>query len=207
MKIHSVSELAVRAAQDPALQAQIKADPVTAIANVAAPLQTDVWIYRMVVGALGLVVLIAIIGAIVLTFKGQTVPDVLTALGSAAVGALAGLLAPSPNSGSSIGVISMAQIEGYVTVYESSDGGSGDAAKTHWIFFVGGQALNTDNYQIAETMRLAVVTNNSVRVQYDPAGPTVSQARLEFDYVCETRRYAPCDKKSERKNEGGTAKA
>ena len=100
MKIHSVSELAVRTAQDPALQAQIKADPVTAIANVAAPLQTDVWIYRMVVGALGLVVLIAIIGAIVLTFKGQTVPDVLTALGSAAVGALAGLLAPSPNSGS-----------------------------------------------------------------------------------------------------------
>ena len=31
----------------------------------------------------------------------------------------------------------MAQIEGHVSVYESSDGGTGDPAKTHWIFFVG----------------------------------------------------------------------
>ena len=96
MRVQSVSELAVKVAQDADLQAQIKADPVTAIANVAAPLQNDVWIYRLVVGALGLVVLLAILGAIILTLKGQTVPDVLTALGSAAVGALAGLLAPSP---------------------------------------------------------------------------------------------------------------
>jgi hypothetical protein len=50
----------------------------------------------MVVGALGLVVLLAILGAILLAVNGKTIPEVLTALGSAAGGALAGLLAPSP---------------------------------------------------------------------------------------------------------------
>jgi hypothetical protein len=92
----------------------------------------------------------------------------------------------------------MAQVEGNVSVYESSDGGTGDPAKTHWIFFVAGQALNTDNHFIAETMRVAINTNSTVRVQFDPAGPTVTQARLEFDYVCETRRYASCRKKPEK---------
>jgi hypothetical protein len=101
MKVQSASELAERVAQDPKLQEEIKADPVTALANLATPLQSDTWIYRMVVAALGLVVLIAIVGAIYLTAKSSTayiyqVPDALIALGSAAVGALAGLLAPSP---------------------------------------------------------------------------------------------------------------
>jgi hypothetical protein len=91
----------------------------------------------------------------------------------------------------------MAQVEGNVTVFESSDGGTVDPAKTHWIFFVAGQGLNTDNHFIAETMRLAIETNNRVRVQFDPAGSTVTQARLEFDYVCETRRYVSCLKAPE----------
>ena len=92
----SVNDLAVRVAQDPSLQERIKEDPAQVIASLAAePLRSDVWIYRMVVGALGLVVLIAIIGAIVLAVFNMSIPDVLTALGSAAVGALAGLLAPS----------------------------------------------------------------------------------------------------------------
>lgn len=98
MKVQSVSELAVKVAQDSELQQQIKTDPVNTIASIAAPLATDAWIYRMVVAALGLGILLAMMGAIVLTFKAQTVPEVLTALGSAAVGALAGLLAPSPSS-------------------------------------------------------------------------------------------------------------
>ena len=64
-------------------------------------LVSDKWIYRIVVGSLGIVVVLAIIGAIVLSVKtpsGTTIeiPDILTALGSAAIGALAGLLAPSP---------------------------------------------------------------------------------------------------------------
>ena|ERR1700681_3775121 len=98
-QVQSASELAAKVAQDPVLQEKIKADPVSTISSLVAPpppLQSDVWIYRMVVGALGLVVLIAIIGAIVLSVSGKPIPDVLTALGSAAIGALAGLLAPSP---------------------------------------------------------------------------------------------------------------
>lgn len=101
MRVQSASELAEKVAQDPALQEQIRADPVTAIANLATPLQSDVWVYRMVVGALGLTVLIAITGSLYLRVISEAdyirvVPDVVLALGSAAVGALAGLLAPSP---------------------------------------------------------------------------------------------------------------
>lgn len=50
----------------------------------------------MVIGALGLAVLLAVIGAIILAIAGKPIPELLTALGSAAVGALARLLAPSP---------------------------------------------------------------------------------------------------------------
>lgn len=95
-RVQSVSELAVRIAQDPDLAVKIKENLVEAIANLAAPLQTDVWIYRMVVAALGLAVLAGVIGAIVLAIAGKPVSEVLVALGSASVGALAGLLVPSP---------------------------------------------------------------------------------------------------------------
>lgn len=94
----SVRALAARVSHSPELADKIKADPVAALTELAGPLETDVWIYRIVVTALGLVVLVALIGAIILTAVTKVVPDVLTALGSAAIGALAGLLAPSPKS-------------------------------------------------------------------------------------------------------------
>src|SRR5437763_14945863 len=90
MKIQSVSELADKVAADPELQERLKKDPAATIASLAAPLANDVWIYRMVVGALGMAVLLAVSGAIVLAFAERRTPDVLTALGSAAVGDLAG---------------------------------------------------------------------------------------------------------------------
>ena len=96
-RIQSVRELAVRVADDSALADKIKADPVAALSNLAGPLQTDVWIYRCVVRSLGLTVLLVVIGVIVLACMGKSdPPQALTALGSAALGALAGLLAPSP---------------------------------------------------------------------------------------------------------------
>lgn len=55
---------------------------------------TDVWLYRLVVGVLGIVVLVATAGAIILTVYDLDIPELLTALGSASVGALAGLLTP-----------------------------------------------------------------------------------------------------------------
>jgi len=97
-RIQFVSELAIRVAQDPALASKIKEKPVETIAGIAAPLQWDVWIYRMVVGTLGLAVLASIIGAIVIAMSGKELPQIMVAIGSSAVGALAGLLAPSPAS-------------------------------------------------------------------------------------------------------------
>lgn len=58
---------------------------------------TDPWIYRMVVGVLGLAVLAVVIGGIILAItSGKDVPQGILAIGSAAVGGLVGLLVPSP---------------------------------------------------------------------------------------------------------------
>ncbi|YAG05640.1 hypothetical protein NSTC731_01916 [Nostoc sp. DSM 114167] len=61
-------------------------------------IQTDPWIYRIIVGTLTSTVLICLIGAIGLQAKDnkQPIPDLLTALGTGSLGALSGLLAPSP---------------------------------------------------------------------------------------------------------------
>jgi hypothetical protein len=56
-------------------------------------MQNDIWLYRLVVAVLGIT---SVIGAIFLALSGQSTPEVLVALGSAAIGGLAGLLAPSP---------------------------------------------------------------------------------------------------------------
>ena len=62
------------------------------------PVQKDKWIYRMVVAVLGFTVVSSLVGAIVLTMAGQSTPEVIVALGSASIGGLAGLLAPSPEN-------------------------------------------------------------------------------------------------------------
>jgi hypothetical protein len=64
----------------------------------------DNWIYRIVVGSLGFVVVVITLGIVWRVASGnpiedKNIPTILTALGSAAIGALAGLLAPSPNRG------------------------------------------------------------------------------------------------------------
>lgn len=98
-RIATIEQLAEAVRSDPALAARVRENPAVAIAELASPLQSDVWIYRLVVGALALAILITVVGAILLAMQGRTVPDVLLAIGSGAVGALAGLLAPSPASG------------------------------------------------------------------------------------------------------------
>jgi hypothetical protein len=69
---------------------------VTPQGSVVLNIPQDVWIYRIVVGALGLTILIAMCGTLYLANTEKGVPQALVAIGSAAVGALAGLLAPSP---------------------------------------------------------------------------------------------------------------
>lgn len=75
-------------------------------AALPSPLDTDKWIYRMVVGALGLAILGCLTFSFVLVLLragGATggevkIPEIFLAISSAAIGALAGLLAPSPGS-------------------------------------------------------------------------------------------------------------
>jgi len=97
-RIKTLGELAAALETDPALAARIKANPAEAIAGLATPLQSDVWIYRIVVGALALAILGSVAGAVALALQDRAVPEVLLAIGSASVGALAGLLAPSPSA-------------------------------------------------------------------------------------------------------------
>lgn len=101
--IRSAEELLRRVVTNPALVEEISKNPVkslqalvTLVTKEIPPLESDVWIYRIVVSSLGAVVFTTVLGAIFITRVQGTVPDILTALGSASVGALAGLLAPSP---------------------------------------------------------------------------------------------------------------
>lgn len=98
-QIQYVRDLANRVARDPQLADEIKQDPEGALARLAEAIP-DTTVYKIVVSALGLAVLIALVGAIILLWKKDN-PDlaVVSAIGAAAVGALAGLLAPSPARG------------------------------------------------------------------------------------------------------------
>jgi hypothetical protein len=85
------------------LQEKFRADPLKAIEQItdSSPLGTDKWIYRIIVLSLGITIVSIIIGVILLIGSGSItsdagVPTILTAIGSAAIGALAGLLAPPP---------------------------------------------------------------------------------------------------------------
>ena len=95
-RVETVEDLAEMIREDPELAKEIQRRPAEMIAELAAPLARDVWIYRIVVGALSLVAVLSIVGAILVAVgtDDSQVPDAVVALGSAAVGALAGLLAP-----------------------------------------------------------------------------------------------------------------
>ncbi len=92
----SSTELASMVAQDQKLQEQIKQDPVGTLERLAEPLESDPWIYRIVVLSLGLAAIGVVAGVIALKAldKTTTIPDALVAIGSAAVAALAALLIP-----------------------------------------------------------------------------------------------------------------
>lgn len=59
----------------------------------------DKWIYRIVVSSMSLTIILSLIGAIWLKANDkEDIPDIMIALGTGALGGIAGLLAPSPNS-------------------------------------------------------------------------------------------------------------
>jgi len=56
-RVRTVGDLAERIAKDPDLEKRIKENPIKTIAALFRPVQTDVWVFRIVVITLGLVVL------------------------------------------------------------------------------------------------------------------------------------------------------
>jgi hypothetical protein len=88
--------------EDSALRERLKTeDPINVIQETANKVEAASWqgdqvLYRVAIGVLGSLALIAAIGAIVLVAFEKTTPEVLVSLGSAAVGALVGLFAPAP---------------------------------------------------------------------------------------------------------------
>lgn len=108
-KPRSADVLVNTAIETPGVMDQLKAHPEETLKKLAeqstqqVPAYVpDTWIYRMVVGSLGFVCIAVVVGSIGLAFVSDSseakIPDILTALGSAAIGALAGILAPSPSS-------------------------------------------------------------------------------------------------------------
>jgi uncharacterized membrane protein len=86
-----------------AIEKEFKENPKEAIQKYSQAIPNTL-IYQIVVSSLGLVVVIITLGIVGrVTFgtpvKDADIPNILTALGSAAIGALAGLLAPSPSRG------------------------------------------------------------------------------------------------------------
>jgi hypothetical protein len=80
------------------MSANLKAKENGMQPNVVGPSdpQTTRFIYRMVVIALFIVGVGGLAGILFLVYAGKTVPEAVVALASTAIGAMAGLLAPSP---------------------------------------------------------------------------------------------------------------
>jgi hypothetical protein len=93
----TLQSLIEQVTNDNSLSSDQKVKLLESLQTLSTPLQSDRWIFRLVVAFLGLTVLLTVLGGFYLSIKtAATIPEGLIALGSAAVGALAGLLAPSP---------------------------------------------------------------------------------------------------------------
>jgi hypothetical protein len=57
--------------------------------------QKDIWLYRMIIAALAVTVIVTVVGAILLASTGVSLPDAVVALGAAAIGGMAGFLVPT----------------------------------------------------------------------------------------------------------------
>lgn len=94
--------------ESPELTDLSKGQMLGEVKEALTPLQTDKWIYRMVVGGLTLAILACLTFTFAIALKNSdptatiNIPEIFMAIGSAAVGALAGLLAPSPGRGGDV---------------------------------------------------------------------------------------------------------
>lgn len=105
-QLRSAQRMVDMLTEDSALMSRLKKDPVPVLKEVQKRAEAttmpayfyDKWLYRIALGVLSILAIASAIGSIVLVLNGFETPEVLVALGSAAVGALVGLFAPSPTS-------------------------------------------------------------------------------------------------------------
>lgn len=99
----SADELVKRALASQEMLEAIRQDPELALKRLALDVTRDLptpdgdpILYRLIVFIIGLTALISVLGAVVIAVvhTPTEVPDILTALGSGAIGALAGFLTP-----------------------------------------------------------------------------------------------------------------
>lgn len=93
-----IQEAAQLVQNSPQLRADMQADPVAAMNQIAAsrPIDTDPVIYRMIIGALGLTILVTVVGTIVLVAMGKNMDAGVLTLAGTCAGFMGGLLVPSP---------------------------------------------------------------------------------------------------------------
>ncbi len=93
--------------EDPKLLERLKIDPIKVLKEIAPKAEkavdkpgywSDRWFYYIVVSVLGIIAIVAAVSSVVLVLGDRTTPEVLVAMGAAAIGALAGIFAPSPSS-------------------------------------------------------------------------------------------------------------
>ena len=107
--IRSAEEMVRRAVVTPGVLQEIQRDPIPALQKLAQevvkdvpqsrPLDTDVWIWRILIVALSVAILLTITSAAILAIWRIEVPQTITSMGSMALGGVLGLLAPSPMKG------------------------------------------------------------------------------------------------------------
>ncbi|MFZ1677381.1 MAG: hypothetical protein WBP41_18500 [Saprospiraceae bacterium] len=103
--IQNLSDLKNAVANDANFRKDIQDDPEKALGAIPDQIP-DTFIYRIVVGSLGLSIILVIVACTILLYTSEStvgtdarVPTIFTAIASGAIGALAGLLAPSPRNG------------------------------------------------------------------------------------------------------------
>ncbi len=103
MKMQALHNLEDMIKKVPELPEQTRSMLLGEVKEAKSPLQTDKMIYRLVVSGLVLAILACLFFTFYITLQNTDpateikMPEIFMAIGSAAVGALAGLLAPSPS--------------------------------------------------------------------------------------------------------------
>ncbi|WP_348743327.1 hypothetical protein [Tenacibaculum sp. 190524A05c] len=104
MKTNSISKLKVELDKSPELKQSFLNDPIHFINSVDTkdPIKDKI-VFLVIVGIVGVVLLISIILGAVIIFKSSDVskakvPEFIVSIGSTALGAIVGLLAPTPRS-------------------------------------------------------------------------------------------------------------